>query len=532
MKKTKNTWGQIKKQYINFDLVEEYYLAKTEDEAVDVISERTLKDLDFPEFFKFLDRTTSDIGQQYLYNQLRRLKTSKESLAQLEQRIEFYSTNQPKRQRIQKVLISLSKGEDYYFPFLLYGALPIKWRFSWVVSIIQLLVGLCIIASIFLNPIFFLGVVAIFSVNVGLHYWHKNRIGNFATVFSRLITLTRTSKDILEDSHLLATEKEELEKNIKEVDSITNKLHWLKMDSLQNNEYLILFWFLIEITKIVSLSEISTFHAVVDKIGSSRKAIEQLYLFIGELDMAISIASLRAGLPYYSQATFLSNQKELQVQSLYHPLVENCVANELHLKGKSLLLTGSNMSGKSTFIKAINLNLIAAQTINTSFTKAYTAPILGIATSIEISDDITSAKSYYMEEVETIGNLMELSNKPNSQFLFTIDEVFKGTNTIERISAAKAILSFLNQKQHLVLVSTHDIELTELLDEYYDLYYFQESIENQNLSFDYTLKQGALKKKNAIAILELAGYPPTVIQEAKSIANKFEKEKLLYKKDI
>ncbi len=323
-----------------------------------------------------------------------------------------------------------------------------------------------------------------------------------------------------------------LKKNIKEVDSITNKLHWLKMDSLQNNEYLILFWFLIEIIKIVSLSEISTFHAVVDKIGSSRKAIEQLYLFIGELDMAISIASLRAGLPYYSQATFLSNQKELQVQSLYHPLVENCVANELHLKGKSLLLTGSNMSGKSTFIKAINLNLIAAQTINTSFTKAYTAPILGIATSIEISDDITSAKSYYMEEVETIGNLMELSNKPNSQFLFTIDEVFKGTNTIERISAAKAILSFLNQKQHLVLVSTHDIELTELLDEYYDLYYFQESIENQNLSFDYTLKQGALKKKNAIAILELAGYPPTVIQEAKSIANKFEKEKLLYKKDI
>lgn len=531
MKKTKNTWGQVQEKYTNFDLVEEYFLAKTDQETVDTINERTLLDLDFYKFFKFLDRTTSDIGQQYLYNQLRTLKIPQESLAQLEQQIEFYSTQKPKRQDIQKVLTTLSKGEDYYFPFLLYGVLPTKWRFFWVVRIIQLLVALCIAAGLFLSPGFFLGIAAIFSVNVGLHYWHKNRIGNFATVFSRLTVLTKSSRDILNNSHLVAAEKEQLEKDIKEVDTITNQLNWLKMDNLQNNEYLILFWLFIEIVKIVSLSEISTFHAVVDKIGASRKSIEQLYIFIGETDMAISIASLRAGLPYYSQATFLSNQKELKVQSLYHPLIDNCIANDLHLDGKSLLLTGSNMSGKSTFIKAINLNLIAAQTINTSFTKAYTAPMLAIGTSIEISDDITSAKSYYMEEVETIGNLIERSSMPDSQFLFTIDEVFKGTNTIERISSAKAILSFLNQKNHLVLVSTHDIELTELLDEHYDLYYFQESIENQSLSFDYTLKQGALKNKNAIAILELAGYPSTVIEEAKNIADKFEKEKLLYKKD-
>ena len=530
MKKTKNTWGQVQEKYTNFDLVEEYFLAKPDQDLENTIEERTLKDLDFHTFFKFLDRTTSDIGQQYLYNQLRTLKIPKESLVRLEQQFEFYTTNQQERQRIQEVLTPLSKGEDYYFPFLLYGVLPKKWHFFWVVRVIQLLVWVCIVAGIFLNPVFFLGVAALFSVNVVLHYWHKNRIGNFATVFTRLIVLTKASRAIVKDSHLSPTKKNLLEKDIKEVDSITNRLNWLNTDHLQNNEYLAIFWFFLELIKILSLSDISTFHSIIDKIERSRKSIEQLYLFIGETDMSISVASLRAGLPYYSQPTFLPNQKELKVQSLYHPLIENCVANELHLKGKSLLLTGSNMSGKSTFIKAINLNLITAQTINTSFTKGYNAPILAIATSIEISDDITSAKSYYMEEVETIGNLIELSKKPDGQYLFTIDEVFKGTNTIERISAAKAVLSFLNQKNHLVLVSTHDIELTELLDEYFDLYYFQESIENQSLSFDYTLKQGALKNKNAIAILELAGYPSTVIQEAKSIANKFEKEKLLYKK--
>ena len=101
------------------------------------------------------------------------------------------------------------------------------------------------------------------------------------------------------------------------------------------------------------------------------------------------------------------------------------------------------MSGKSTFIKAVNLNIIAAQVLHTSFTRSYTAPFFKIATSIRIQDDITEETSYYRAEVESIGNLIALSEQASPPFLFTIDEVFKGTNTIERISAAKAILEYL-----------------------------------------------------------------------------------------
>ena len=92
MKKTKNTWGQVQEKYTNFDLVEEYFLAKPDQDTNNTIGDRTLKDLDFYTFFKFLDRTSSDIGQQYLYNQLRTLKRPKKSLTQLEQQIEFYTT--------------------------------------------------------------------------------------------------------------------------------------------------------------------------------------------------------------------------------------------------------------------------------------------------------------------------------------------------------------------------------------------------------------------------------------------------------
>ena len=99
-----------------------------------------------------------------------------------------------------------------------------------------------------------------------------------------------------------------------------------------------------------------------------------------------------------------------------------------------------------------------------------------------------------------------------------LDEIFKGTNTIERISGGKAILSYLNQKNHIVLVSTHDIELTELLEkENYNLYHFSEQIKNDELLFDHKLKSGKLKTRNAIKILELYNYPEKIISDARKI---------------
>ena len=95
---------------------------------------------------------------------------------------------------------------------------------------------------------------------------------------------------------------------------------------------------------------------------------------------------------------------------------------------------------------------------------------------------------------------------------------FKGTNTVERISGGKAILSYLNKGNNLVFVSTHDIELTELLEtENYELFHFSETIESNELTFDHKLKKGKLKTRNAIKILELYNYPTEIITEAKGI---------------
>tara|TARA_R100001369_G_scaffold92113_1_gene135534 strand:- start:301 stop:672 length:372 start_codon:yes stop_codon:yes gene_type:complete len=113
------------------------------------------------------------------------------------------------------------------------------------------------------------------------------------------------------------------------------------------------------------------------------------------------------------------------------------------------------MSGKTSFIRAIGLNVITGLTINTCFAKSFTFPLLKLFSAIRISDDLMNDKSYYFEEVLTIKEML-LESRSGKRNLFLLDEIFKGTNTVERISAGKAVLLALTKGNNKVLVSTHD----------------------------------------------------------------------------
>ena len=137
--------------------------------------------------------------------------------------------------------------------------------------------------------------------------------------------------------------------------------------------------------------------------------------------------------------------------------------------------------------------------------------------SIRIDDNLFQGKSYYFEEVSIMATLIA-EVESSFQNLFILDEVFKGTNTIERIASAKAILSYLNRKNNIVMVATHDIELSEMLKNEYELFHFTEIIESDELNFDHKIKSGQLQTLNAIKLLELSNYPLDIINEAKQIS--------------
>ncbi len=495
-----------------------YYLSQSDKHQH--LDQRVVNDLNLNNCFTFIDRTSSSIGQQYLYNRILSLDPFRENFKQLEEDIAFYHEDKNKAEKSKGVLEKLTKDTDYFFPYLIFAELPEKINYLILIKALQLLVFVLIGVTIFYH-VFIFPLLLVLTINMCIHYVHKKKIGKFIQYFFRLNTLTKTCRKLIP---LSTNPEDEIIQKVIEVEKLSTSISFLKTDELQNSEIGSIIWLVIELLKVATLSEITLFYKIIDHITNKRADIHELYKFIGYIDFTISINQLRINLPYYCKPIFDPNKKILTFKELYHPLLKGCVSNDLTLEEKSLMLTGSNMSGKSTFIKSIGINVITAQTLNTSFTKEYIASPFQVSSSMKISDDINENKSYYLEEVITIGEMLEKSEDKNERHLFIIDEIFKGTNTVERISGAKAILSHLNKGNHLVLLATHDIELTTLLEQEYDLYYFQEEVDDERLAFDYKIKKGRIKNFNALKILEISGYPKSIVAEAKELAEKMEQQ--------
>jgi DNA mismatch repair ATPase MutS len=248
--------------------------------------------------------------------------------------------------------------------------------------------------------------------------------------------------------------------------------------------------------------------------------LNRIYKNVGFLDSMIAAASFRKLIYYYCEPKLTkSGHPHLMVTDLYHPLLEKPVPNSI-TEERSVLLTGSNASGKSTFIKTLAINAILTQTIFTSVSKSYQASYFQIYSSMALRDNILSNESYYIVEIKSLKRILDSVNNEIPTLCF-IDEVLRGTNTLERIAASSRILSSLARMNTMVFAATHDIELTQILENDYSNYHFQERIENNQILFDYKLYQGKAISKNAIKLLNMMGYPKKIILSAEDAAEEF-----------
>lgn len=272
----------------------------------------------------------------------------------------------------------------------------------------------------------------------------------------------------------------------------------------------------------ILLAEPVAYNKVVTLLKDKNRDIETVFRFVGLADCLSSVVFLRMSLPYYSLPEQPSGDVRVEANDMYHPLLENCVANTIRIEGRSILFTGSNMSGKTTFIRTLGINILTAQTLHTAFARSMRlkSPVM-IHAALMLSDSLADGKSFYLKEVESIRDMLSYSRTEYTN-LFLLDEIFKGTNTTERIAAAKAVLSYLNTTSNIVVVSTHDTELGGFLANEYDLYHFCEKIIGDMLSFDYKLKSGNLYQRNAIRILEINDYPPSLIDDAYKVIRQIE----------
>lgn len=512
-------WGRPKSERFNFDLIDRYFLLNTSDHY-HRLTLQTIKDIDLQEIFKYIDRTSSRIGQQYLFNKLMHPVNDLNKLEALSANADFFLSNDSLRTNVQLELFKLSNDDAYFVTSLLREkslARP-KWYNLSFVSVVGLIISLVLA---FKYPVLLSVSLILIGINIFIHYWNKSNVLQFMLSFPQLATMINVSTSISSLHIKFASPVvQEAIRSLKQFQMKTWLLGFPKSQGIQD-ELAQLFGYVLELLKAAFLAEVfATFH-LVKKIESSRKQIISLFEYLGEIDCALSIASLRSGSDNTCTPDFINESKTLSAIRVYHPLIENCIKNDITINSKGILITGSNMAGKTSFLRTLIVNSILAQTINTCFAETFTSPVLRQFSSIAIADSMIDGKSYYFEEVESVGTLI---NQSNSQYqnLFVLDEPFKGTNTAERIASAKAVLSYLNSGTNIVIVSTHDLELCALLDAEYDAYHFSETIEGNKLHFDFQLKRGLSSTRNAISILELSGYPEKIIEEARQLARVIE----------
>ena len=201
-------------------------------------------------------------------------------------------------------------------------------------------------------------------------------------------------------------------------------------------------------------------------------------------------------------------------QGIGHPLLPNerKVRNDFtvnHL-GEVAILTGSNMSGKSTLLKALGVNLALAYAGGVVDVHALQTMRFRLFTCIKVSDSVTDGISYFYAEVQRLRALLdELSTTDDLPLFFAVDEIFRGTNNRERLIGSRAYIRALAGQRGVGLISTHDLELIRLEDEVAGVtnYHFRDDVIKGRMAFDYRLRRGPSPTTNALRIMALEGLP-------------------------
>ncbi|KLE16962.1 DNA mismatch repair protein MutS [Clostridium sp. C8] len=286
---------------------------------------------------------------------------------------------------------------------------------------------------------------------------------------------------------------------VKEMKELKKLVDWLG-DSSSNAYYLLL--------NITILSDIFILRNLEEWRKINGDKLKKWLDIMGEFEALSSISNLSFDFENWSYAKIV-DEDIVEAIDIGHPMLgERAVVNSFTLTSneKVALITGSNMSGKSTFLRTIGLNLLLSYIGAPSCSKSFTCGIFSIYTCMRTKDNLEESISSFYAEILRIKILIEAAKKGEKVF-FLLDEIFKGTNSKDRHEGAKVLINQLVNNKALGLVSTHDLELCDLEKTKIWLknYNFQEYYEKNNIKFDYKLRIGKSKTQNAVHLMKLAG---------------------------
>jgi MutS domain V len=478
------------------------------------LDDRTWADLDGDDLFRALDYTASEPGRQYLYHRLRSPVWEPEPLHRLDASARVLAADPQLAERIRRALSPLAGPDAGYVVQLLFADLPRRPRFWWVFP------GLTGASLVFLAlapfwPVLGAYLAGLAVANVTAQAVYKPRVQRYIPAIRQIRAFLRTAECVgAMDGAVPSDAYALLRDGARHLHGLKRAASWLVFEPSQStgagNE---LGASLFEYVNLLLLLDVNAYLFSVESVGAERGRLRAMFEAIGHLDAAQSLASWRATLAHWSTPEFTPPRKAIRVEGLVHPLVAQPVANDLTVEGTGVLVSGSNMAGKTTFVRALGMSAVLAQTLFTVCADAWRAPWLEVRSSIGRADSVMEGKSYYLAEAESVRSLIHAKDD-GKQHLFLLDETFRGTNTTERVAAAYAVLRYLDRGLDLVVVATHDLEVLDLLGGAYAAYHFREQVTNHELTFDYRLQHGPSSTRNAIALLRFMQYPETIVDDA------------------
>lgn len=469
------------------------------------LDDETWSDMDLDRVYSNIDRTYSTPGEAELYSMLRNPLKDEQKLKERHEKIEKIQQNQGLREKLSGIFYQLGRDRKNTFLDMMESELKVSRIKYYLYTFIGKIIPLISILLIIFGGEKYIPCILISSaINMLINYKEREKIKSKGIIY--LGDILRAAKKICNiKDDIISDDVTYIKKNLKNIQHIDRSTRLI---------YLINMWQgFFEVFATIFLIEETAYYRVSGLLKDNKVYLMNIFSAIGKLDAIISVAGYEKSLPYTIKPNFI-DEVCLDIEEGIHPLLHNPVANSICIKDKGIVLTGTNMSGKSTFLRMLGINIIFAQTFYFALAKKYEAPFLNVVTSISPNDDISKGKSYYMAEAEGILRIIKALDKELPVFC-PIDEIFRGTNPVERISMSAEILSYINSKRTISIVATHDRELADILMDSYEFYYFSENIDDKDgLSFDYKIKEGVSQTRNAIRLLEYIGYPKDITEKS------------------
>ncbi len=502
------------------------------------IDDITWNDLGMDRIFQDMNYTYSAAGEEYLYRMLRMPAQDKEGLEHLEKQISYLMEQGQERVRYQLLFHEIGRTGTYSIYDYLGQLDGLAERKNGVhyVRIFMVMASLGVLTISVSWGIVLLLIVL--GMNMISYFQYKKEIVPYLTSFSYLLRMLRAVKKMEGlQTEAFRSEREQLNRYRRSMDRF-RKGSGILMGSADGKHSGNPMEIFLDYIRMIFHIDLIRFNIMLREVKKHKNNIYGMLDLMGYVEAVAAIGCYRIAkkavcIPQLEKGSLL------RLEHGFHPLMKDAVTNSITASG-GILLTGSNASGKSTFLKMTAINMLLAQSIHTCLADHYEGDFYRIFSSMALRDDLEGGESYYMAEIKSLKRILTAASEKGNPIVCFVDEVLRGTNTVERIAASTQILKHFSERGILCFAATHDIELTHLLEKEYENYHFEEEVRLEETGqseedgkkgfvqgevvFSYELKQGRAQSRNAIRLLGMMGYDASILTASEEMAEYFLKE--------